>query len=92
MQKCYECKYVVEVENCMNCEPLNRSQTMFELAKASCEHLGRRMKTCKEAAESKNTMIDCGWSDTRYKASWMQEYFRAQYRFERITQRFMKGA
>ena len=47
----------------------------------------RRADVCLKASKKPNTMKDCGWTDVRYKASWLKEYHKAIYRLERIKQR-----
>lgn len=49
--------------------------------------LTRRIECCRKAASKPNTMIDCDWSDVRYRASWMQEMYKAIYKREKLLQR-----
>lgn len=61
------------------------------IIKKSLSDLNRRIKTTKSAANGQNQMIDCGWSDAQFKASWLECHYAAVVRYEKILKRFGTG-
>jgi hypothetical protein len=67
-----------------------RSIKMRQVYLKALEHLERRALTCLNASKQPNSMVDCKWSDLRFKASWLSKHYEAIEKIEQIKQRLAK--